>query len=107
MRSFPMAAVQVLALALAAAVSAPAQAQQINPNGEGASGLGLNLMQGKRRDPEAEERQKKIDEEYQAVRRAIPEQKTSTDPWGNMRGNAPPAQAEKTSEKKKRQSTAR
>jgi hypothetical protein len=97
-------------LALGCGIGAPtALAQSAGNSAVGNSnnsGLNMNLMQGRRPDPEAEERQKKIDNDYQAVKSSIPEKKTTTDPWGNMRGNAQPAQ-EKNSEKKKRHSNAR
>lgn len=102
MRPLPIA---VLALAVAVLLCAPSRAQQINPNGQPSNSLGMNLMQGKSRNPEAEERRRQIDNEYQHVRRGIPEQKTSSDPWGNMRGNeqAAPAQKPAPSGKKQKQ----
>lgn len=76
MKVFPLA--MVLAL-----LAGPAFAQ------------GVNLMpQDKRLTSEEIERNKAIDEAYRSTIRKMPDQKTSSDPWGNVRsaGTSQPTQ---------------
>ena len=58
---------------------------------------GINLLQEGKRPVTQEEvdRQKAIDEAYKSSMGKIPDQKPSTDPWGNVRAS-PPAKTTKT-----------
>jgi hypothetical protein len=102
MQKISLAIVALLASAPLVMMDAPARAQQMTPGGDMSSGpaMGIGFGGPKRKDADTIEREKKIDDDYKAVTRSIPEQKTSTDPWGNIRGNETPAQT--TAAKRKR-----
>ena len=44
----------------------------------------FNLLQRDEKTPEEQERQKKIDDDYKAATKKVPNQKTN-DPWGDVR----------------------
>jgi len=73
MRAFPIAM-------MLAVLAGPAYAQM----------PALNLLQDKKALTSEEiERQKALDEAYQSAIKKVPEQKPSTDPWGNVRATEP------------------
>jgi hypothetical protein len=82
-------ALAVLALVTAPVATAPLL---IGP----ASAQMMNLMpEVKTRTPEEKERDAMTDKAYRDSLRQIPDNKSSVDPWGNVRSDAPKAAAPK------------
>ena len=81
-------------IAFAAAIAVhPAQAQQAGPPGQSNGGGGSTLsmpgmdLGGTERHYTAEEKEKfkEIDNNYKKTMEKVPDKKTSSDPWSNMR----------------------
>jgi hypothetical protein len=98
-RALPKRLRTLLGLLLAAAfgVSAMSALAQESGGGGGMPMPKINLMGGEKRklSPEEQEQQQKIDDEYKAATKKIPNQKAA-DPWADVR-QAPPATGQKVS----------
>jgi hypothetical protein len=97
-RALPKRLRTLLGLLLAAAFVMPAASALAQDSGGGGMPmphLSIQEQQKRKLTPEEQEQQNKIDDEYKAATKKIPDQKAA-DPWADVR-QAPPATGQKAS----------